>query len=251
METRIYLTGRVALESRGDLLIEERHFRGRQARLAFAYLVMERTRPVPRWELAAALWPREMPPAWETGLAAILSRIRKLLAPLGPEAASLSSGFEQYQLRFPGDVWVDIEAATSAVDEAEGALRAGDPKKAFGPATAAAAIARRPFLSGHEGEWAESQRRKLERVLLRALDCLASVWLASGEAHLAVEAASDAARLDSFRESSYRLLMQAHLESGNRAEALRVYHRLREHLTKELGADPSAETEALYLRLLS
>ena len=37
---------------------------------------------------------------------------------------------------------------------------------------------------------------------------------------------------------------------GNRAEALRVYETCRELLANDLGADPSEETEALYLQLL-
>ena len=57
--------------------------------------------------------------------------------------------------------------------------------------------------------------------------------------------------LDSCRESSYQLLMRAHSATGNRAEAVRVYHRLRELLAEELGTDPSRETETLYLELLN
>jgi len=89
------------------------------------------------------------------------------------------------------------------------------------------------------------------RQLLRSLECLAKIWLSTQEPGLAVEAATEALALDSFRESSYRLLMRAHVSAGNRAEAVRVYHRLRELLADELGTDPSAETEALYLEFLS
>jgi DNA-binding SARP family transcriptional activator len=44
--------------------------------------------------------------------------------------------------------------------------------------------------------------------------------------------------------------MRAHLELGDRAEALRVYDRCRRLLAEELGADPSPPLEALYLELL-
>ncbi|MSP22149.1 MAG: hypothetical protein EXR66_03915 [Dehalococcoidia bacterium] len=39
-------------------------------------------------------------------------------------------------------------------------------------------------------------------------------------------------------------------ELGNRAEALRVYEDCRELLVTEFGANPSRETQALYLELL-
>ena len=252
MDIRIYLTGRVGVEVRGTLVVDERQFRGRQARLAFANLVLERIRPTPREELARLLWPEDLPPAWEVALSAVVSRLRGLLdcSPLRSLGVSISRGFGQYQLSFPADTWVDLEAGTVALDQAEGALRQGDPRRAFGPAAVAVSIAKRPFLSGDNGGWVTSQRSKLERQRLRALECLSRIWLATGEPVLAVEAATEAVALDSFRESSYQLLMRALDATENRPEALRVYHRLRELLSEELGIDPSHESQAIYLELL-
>ncbi|HLB12230.1 MAG TPA: BTAD domain-containing putative transcriptional regulator [Dehalococcoidia bacterium] len=252
MGLRIYLTGRVAVELDGTALVREQQLRGKQGRLAFAYLVCERSRPVSREELAAVLWPGEMPPAWDTALSALLSRFRRLLSsePLKELGVALSRGFGQYQVHLPVDTWVDLEAAASAIDEAEGALRAGYPGRILGPATVAATIAGRPFLSGVEGEWVESQRRKLERQLLRALDCLSSMWLDNKEPALAVQTATRAIALDTYRESSYHLLIRAYAACGNRADGIRAYQRLRGLLAGELGTDPSAETEAIYLDLL-
>ena len=62
MSIKIYLTGRVTVEINGKTVIDEQDFRGKQGRLAFSYLVCERTRPVPRADLATLLWPDEMPP---------------------------------------------------------------------------------------------------------------------------------------------------------------------------------------------
>ena len=193
-----------------------------------------------------------MPPAWEVALSALVSRLRGFLArtPLRSQGAAISRGFGQYQLNLPVDTWVDLETAANAIDLAEGALRAGDANKAFGPATVAAIIAKRPFLSGDEGDRVEAQRRKLERLYLRSLECLSRIQLATGEPGIAIETSVEAIARDPFRESSYQLLMRAYEATGNRPEAVRVYHRLRGVLSEELGTDPSAETEALYLELL-
>jgi len=252
MSLRIYLTGNTTVEADGVVAIRERQLRGKQGRLAFAYLVCQRTRPVSREELASLLWPAEMPPAWQVGLSAVLSKIQTLLAsaPLKATGATLSKGFGQYQMVLPVDTWIDLEACSSAIDEAEGSLRAGEPGSILGPATVAATIGGRPFLPGIDGEWVDSQRRRLERQHVRALECLAHMWLAHGEPALAVETASKAVALDPFRESSYQLLMRAHAAGGNRPEAMRVYQRLRNLLATELGAGPSPETEALHLGLL-
>lgn len=159
-------------------------------------------------------------------------------------------GYSQYQLLFPSDAWVDIEETTRALDEAEGALRGGEAQRVLGPAAIVTNIARRSFLPGIEGEWVESQRRKLERQLLRGQECLAEMWLAMAEPRLAIEAAEEATRLDVYREESCRLLMRAYAAGGNLVQAVQVYHRFRSLLADEIGTSPTPETEALYLRLL-
>ena len=74
--------------------------------------------------------------------------------------------------------------------------------------------------------------------------------IALGEPGLAVESATEAVEMDPFRERSHQLLMEGHAASGNKARALVVYHDLRHRLADELGTEPSAETEAVYLKLL-
>ena len=249
---RCYLTGRVGLEAGEELVVGERGFRGRQERAAFAYLVCERARPVTREELAEVLWPAAPPPAWPAALSAVISRLRALLdvPALRELDVSISRGFGQYRLFLPADTWVDVEAATHAIDAAEAAVRAGRPGEAFGPAAVADNITRRPFLSGDEEGWIGRERERLARIRVRALDCLAHVWLDAGDGALAIEAASEAVALEPYRESAHRLLMRAHALAGNPAGAVQAYHRLRELLVAELGTDPSAESEAVYLEIL-
>ena len=245
---RLFLTGRVGLAVDEVLAFDERDLRGRQSRVAFAYLAAHHGRPVPHEDLAEVLWPGDMAPAWENALYAMISRLRSLLAVKAP-AVAISRTAGQYQLQVPADTWVDVAAAALALDAAEGTLRMGDPRSAFGPACVAESICRRAFLAGHNCPWADTQREKLERQLLRSLECLARIWLATDEPALAVEAASEAVGLDPYRESSYQLLMQAHEATGNRPDALRVYQRLDRLLAAELGSGPAPETQLLYSRL--
>ena len=252
MGVRIYLTGRVAIEVDGTVVVDERRLRGRQGRLTFAYLVCERVRTLPREELATIVWPADLPPSWEGALSALVSRLNGLLSMdvLHSRGVLLSRASGQYQVRLPADGWIDLEAGASAIDRAEAALRTGHPERVLGPATVAATVARRSFLAGVDGFWADAQRGKLERQLLRALDCLSEMRLVYGEAGHAVESAFEAVSLDPYRESSARLLMQAHVASGNRPRAVMAYHSLRELLARELGTEPSEETEAIYLEAL-
>jgi DNA-binding SARP family transcriptional activator len=111
-------------------------------------------------------------------------------------------------------------------------------------------IARRPFLGDEEAPWIAAQRARLRGLLTRGLQCLSAVSAVNGEAALAVQYASEVVELEPFRETAYQELMRVHAQMGNRAEALRVFGRCRELLREELGANPSPETEALFLDLL-
>ena len=200
------------MEANGQVVVNQTQIRGKQGRLAFAYLVHERTRTVPKEELATVIWPDEMSPAWEGALSAITSRIRSMVSiePLKKEGVSFFRSSGQYQLDLPADVWIDLEAGFSAVDRAEAHLRNGSPEQVLGPAGAAACIARRPFLPGIEGFWVDSLRGKLHRQLLRALDCLSESQRLVGEPMVAVETGTEAVKLDNLRERGYQLLMQAY-----------------------------------------
>lgn len=247
---RIYLAGRICLEAAGEL-VGPIDFPGRQGRIAFAYLVAERGRLVPRDALASVLWPAERATAWESATHAIISKLRTLLTKMGIDGVTaLTSESGCYELRLPGNAWVDLDAATDAVHLAESALRRGDPAAAYGPSAVAHHIARRPFLSGEEGPWIEGRRAKLRHILVRALESRAQVYLWNREFPLAVEAARDAVELEPFRETAHRLLMQAHAASENMAEALRAYERCRAMIADELGVDPSPATKSEYERIL-
>ncbi len=252
MRTRIYLTGRIAVEVGSEIALSEEQFRARQERLVFAYLACHRGKAVSRDELTGVVWPVERPLAWEAGISALLSRTKRLLSTETMESAGVRflTAPGQFELDLDGDVWVDVEEAASAVDRAEGALRTGSPRSAFGPASVAASIARRPFLAADSSPWAEQQRLRLQRQLVRALECLAAVWLATSEPTLAAEAATDALALEPLRESAWRLLMRAHIASGNPAHAVSSYHRLRAALDEQMGIAPAKETEDLFLSVL-
>ncbi len=231
--------------------IDQQAFPGQQGRLAFAYLVCERSRPVSRAELAEVLWPASLAPSWDTALSAIVSKLRTLCGKAGLDgSAVLTSSAGCYQLRLPGAVWLDLEAAAEGIHDAEVALRADDPRGAYGPSAIAHHIARRPLFAGDEGPWVEARRDKLRGILVRALECRAEVYLWNREFTLAVEAAKDVVALEPFRETGYQLLMRGHAAAGNAAEGLWTYERCRKLLSEELGVDPSRQTKAIHEEIL-
>jgi DNA-binding SARP family transcriptional activator len=248
---RVYLAGEVQVEH-GERLLRESQLGGRQGRLAFVYLAAERERAVSQGELAELLWPGHVPPSWSVALSAIVSKLRAKLGKVGlSRSGVLVQALGCYQLRLPAGSWVDLEAAASALHEAEGALQAKDDSAAYGPALIATVIGRRPFLVGEDGPWVEARRAWLADVLVRALECLSHASMAHGEPELALAHAREVVRVEPFRESGYRLLMTVLRATGERAEALRVYERCRNLLADELGVSPSPETAALHRQLLA
>ena len=218
---------------------------GRQGRLAFAYLTLNRHRVVTRSALIDAIWPVEPPALVDTALNALISKLRKALG------SDTVSGRGDVRLVL-SDAWIDVEAAAEAIHRAEGAVGRGAWAEAWGPGRVALHIVRREFLPGESAPWVEHERRVLEEIELRALECVgkSSLELGPNELESAVRSGRDLIRLAPHRESGYRVLMRALAAEGNDAEALGVYERLRVRLREDLGIAPSAPTQELYRALL-
>lgn len=219
---------------------------GRQGRLLFAYLVLNRDRPVDRGELVEAVWSAEPPRDPADALAALLSKVRTALGNRYLE------GRGRLRLVLPPPAEVDVERALAAVHQAESACALADWPRAWGASLAAQNVAKRTLLGEYEEAWIEVWRRTLEEVLVRSLECYAKACLGIGTTELA--AAERAARLlvrsAPLHESGYGLLMAALEAQGNVAEALVVYDALRQRLRNELGVSPAEQLQAAYRRLL-
>ena len=242
--TRIQLCGRLVAELAGRRVEDD--LPGRQGRLLFAFLATTRARRSTRDELVAALWPDGAPDAADASLAALLSKLRRVLGP------GVIEGKADVRLALPGHAWIDLEAAGVGVHRAESAVALGEWEGAWAPARTALYAANRGFLPGYDSPWIEERRRWLDDVRLRALECVGAVGLRMGRTELAAAERSGRALVEAapFRESGYRLLMEALAARENVAEALRVYERLRVLLREELGVAPGAASQELHRALL-
>lgn len=224
----------------------EHELPGRQGRLLFAYLAANRRRATPRSELMDAVWPEGLPPAPDSALSALASKLRRLV---GQERLE---GRSDLRLRLSDDAWIDVEAAAEALHRAEAALGRSDWPDAWVAARIAQHIAVRPFVAGEDVPWIEDRRRQLEETYLRALELTAhaSLRIGGGEMDTAERSARSLVRCAPFRETGHRYLMEVLAARGNRAEALNVYEQLRSLLREELGTTPSPATKSLHSALL-
>lgn len=238
VKTRIQVCGRLVAEVAGTRI--EKALPGRQGRLLFTFLVVNRLRATSRDELVEALWPDGR----DSGLSPLLSKLRHLVE---------LEGRHNVRLVLPTDAWVDLEAATEGLHRAEAAVARGDWAAAWGPARVAQHIAQRGLLPSEEASWVEELRGRIEEIHTRSRELVAEacVNIGGGELDTAERAARALVQEQPFRESGWRLLMRVLAARGNRAEALRAYEELRSLLREELGTGPSPATQALHGRLLS
>jgi SARP family transcriptional regulator, regulator of embCAB operon len=229
-KARIQLCGRFVADIDGSRI--EDTLPGRIGRILFAYLVLNRGRPVPRDTLLMAGWGEDAPAEARNALNVLLSKLRHGLG------AEHLRGRTEIELLLPPVIFVDI---------AEGRWA-----QAWGPAGIAYHVATRPFLTGLEAPWIDEWRRRLDEVRLRGLECFAAASLGLGGPALAQaeERARMLTELAPYRETGHRLLMEALARRGNVAEALRAYEKLRVLLREELGIAPSPTVQGVHRRLL-
>jgi DNA-binding SARP family transcriptional activator len=220
------------------------HAPGRIGRILFAYLVLNRGRPLLRDTLLMAGWGEDAPAEARNALNVLLSKLRHGLG------AEHLQGRTEIELLLPPATFVDVEAAMEGAHRAESSIAEGRWAQAWGPAGIAYHVATRPFLTGLEAPWIEEWRRRLEEVRLRGLECFAAASLGGPALAQAEERARMLTELAPYRETGYRLLMEALAGRGNVAEALRAYERLRVLLRTELGIAPSPVVQGVHRRLL-
>jgi DNA-binding SARP family transcriptional activator len=244
---RVSICGRLLIES-GRLTLDEAAFPGRLGRRLWAYVVLNRRRPVARSEVVTALWGDEPPEDADASVHPLVSRIRAALARLEVEAELRASG-GSYRLTLPSDAFVDRERAWSAINHVRAIRSRGDIAEAWAEAVIANEIAARGFLPGEDGPWIEAERRALRDIELQALEAITEAEIDRRRPEEAERVARRLIVEEPLRESGYRLLMRALAVGGNRAQASRVMDECRSALAGA-ALSPSSETERVYREVL-
>lgn len=217
-----------------------------QARLRFllAYLFLNRHVSISRRQLAFVFWPDTSDEQALSNLRTLLHRLRKAL-PNGRQLLDL----DRNTVAWRGDAAVSLDVA-----EFEGALiqaaRSTQPADIMAALQAAVDAYAGDLLPDCYDEWIIPQRERLRQVFVRALEQLISLQERHRKFGAAIQNTRRLLRFDPLHETGHRQLMRLHLANGDRARALRAYHRCATVLRQELGVDPAPATQALYQRLL-
>ena len=223
-------------------------FPTRKALALLAFLAVEGGRHT-REKIAELFWPESDAEQARGSLRYTLATLRGALGEADGAAHCLA---DRGVLAF--DVGAPFELDTQTVKAAY-AASAREPRGAVEVLARAAGLCRGEFLEGFSlrdapgfDDWASLQRAVWHRCMGAALDRLSQAQWEQGALEAAVETATRWLRLDPLDESAHRRLVQLHLAAGDPTAALRAYEACRAVLGRELGAEPSPETESLVER---
>ncbi|MEO6957723.1 MAG: AAA family ATPase [Antricoccus sp.] len=205
-----------------------------------AYLVSHPGSPQPRAHLAGLLWPDSANAQARTNLRRELHHLRMLLH----ESVNLQTdaGFLCWR---PGpECVVDVDEFRVACRNAIIAVDSGERDAVERHGGLVLALYRGPFLPGCYDDWALDVRQQLARNCIEVCDQVAAYWLACDDLAAAEVFARRRVLLEPLEEQGYRLLMRAQRGAGDRAGAMRTYHRCASVLERELGVRPSRDTDA-------
>lgn len=232
--SNLKLLGGAMLEAHDVSLLRPASRRHPMALLSLLAIAPHRTSA--RGQLIALLWPDV---STDTGRNRLNTYVHQLRSTLGKEAVvSIGDHLRLDPALLSCDVWAF-----------EDAVRANDP-------TRAAALYDGPLLEGFylpgsvEFERRiDRERDRLQRAYMRVVETLAEQGEKRSEFRVAADRWLELAAADPYDSRVARRLMQALVNSGNRAAALRVADDHTRLLDEEIGVEPSEEVQALATRL--
>lgn len=204
-------------------------------------LALQAGRPVHRDRLVDSLWPAEADPrVGNRNLQVAISSLRQLLEPgvaRGAAAVVVREG-DTYRLGLAPEA-VDLSRFDAHLHAGRRARSEGDPQAAADHLARALDLYRGEVLV-EEGaaEWVLTERERYRLEAGDASQSRAEILLGAGQPEAAAAEADRGLRIDSYRDSLWRLLIAAHERSGDPAAARRAEARYGAVLT-ELGLTPS------------
>lgn len=231
----------------GDV-VDARGLGGEKPRQILEILALAGSTPVSKDQLADLLWDGHPPRSYLGTLESYVCVLRAKLGVRCGRRSAISTVMHGYVLD-AGLVEVDLTRFRTLVKQAGEASRTATSALAL--LREAVDLVQGPLLSTETGaSWAEHEREAFRREIVDAATSAAAYAVEAGEHTLAEHLATVAIGVDDLAEASWRLLMRALWAQSRRAEALRMYGRLRHTLSDELGTEPARQTCELYLRIL-
>jgi predicted ATPase/DNA-binding SARP family transcriptional activator len=241
---RIELMGSLRAFHDADILTR---FRTQKTAVLLAYLAYHLDRAHPRDLICELLWPESNLDSSRNNLRVALSSLRRQLEPPGTGGALILADRTTVRLN-PEAVSTDVAGFETALAAARSA---GEPAEQARCLARAADLYRGPLLYGYYEDWVLAEQQRLSDLFFFAVRDLAGLLIHSGDPASAVPFARRLVEQDPLREEAHRELLRLYAAAGRVPEAEHQYGALESLLGKELGDEPSGETQRLMEQIRS
>jgi DNA-binding SARP family transcriptional activator len=229
-----------------------------KTQIIFAALVLNAGSVLPTHQLVDELWGEQPPTSATRTVQTYIYHIRKRLSLGDNRDASatdrtlLLTRSGGYELYLPDTAVVDASRFTDLLDAARRQAGNGQLAESVSTLRTALDLWRGQPLAGLEvGQLLSVARVRLEQARISALELRIDSELALGHHRALLDELHALVLADPTHEGYSARLMIALHRSVRRAEALDVYHRLRQRLDNEHGVPPSAGLQQLFQEVLT
>jgi DNA-binding SARP family transcriptional activator len=238
---RVHLLGSFRLLHRAEVV---KGFDQARLQELLAYLLLHRSSPVPRQQLAFLFWPDSTEEQARTNFRTLWHRLRRAL----PDADRFLST-DELTVQWHSDeaCWSDVAAFEAGLQQARSAVSLDEQIAALEQAVA---LYGGELLPGCYSDWLLAERDRLAQAYGAALAQLAALHEERRDYRQAIGHAQALLRHDPLHEPVYAQLMRLHALNDDRAAALHTYHTCATVLRRELDVKPGPATRELYERLL-
>jgi two-component SAPR family response regulator len=249
---RVYALGSLRVY-RDTRLIFDESWRNKPAKTIFKLLFTHRGQRYPKDVLLEELWPETDPGVASNRLRVAVHELRKMLSGGGKDkSVSQHIGQQEGSYYFDSAVtcWSDVDSFERYIRHAREMTLAERSDEALQAYRSAEALYQGDFLRDDPFfEWSISTRERLRESHLNALSDAAVICASQGIPDEAAGFCRKILRIEPWRETVYRRLMEYLVLAGRPYEALRVYEDCRRVLQAEIEAEPSVETRELRERI--
>jgi DNA-binding SARP family transcriptional activator len=219
-----------------------------QVQTVLKYVLSQGGHPVSKDALLDLLWP-------ETDPAVTGSRLRVLMHTLRRGVACDSLGFHDFLVLSGSNfsvnpqarLWIDVDDFERSWHTGWRLQRAGDIAAALKEYERAESLYKGDYLEDDPySDWTLLRREALRDAYSTILTMLASMSLEASDYTGAIIWAQKLLTQDNCREDAYRFLMSSHSRLGQTSRAVHWYNLCVRTLARELGMEPSPETQALH-----
>jgi DNA-binding SARP family transcriptional activator len=248
-DLHIRVLGALVLERDGEPLPDD-IWRSQQERRLLAILLARRGKRTTTEQLIEWLWPAAEPAAASLTLRSAISSLRRTLEPTTAARASrryiiTTSG--GYAWNTAADAWIDVEAFLALANSTASPIDAAGAERL----EQAVELYRGDFLEDEpEAAWMLGARERLRDSFIRSVELLAAYRHHQGDYAAALAILRRGLVFAPLCEPLWRRLIQSQHTAGDTAGALGSYEHYRLALDRELGALPSAATQALHTAIL-